>query len=69
MAAAVRHLETGIGFAHRADERMALASLVKLPAMAATYVAAHAGAVRLDKPSHARGHVRPGVAETGSVSW
>jgi D-alanyl-D-alanine carboxypeptidase (penicillin-binding protein 5/6) len=48
VAAAVRHLESGIGFAYRADERMPTASLVKLPVMVATYAAAHAGQVKFD---------------------
>ena len=48
VAASVRHLDTGVGFAHRADEQMPTASLVKVPVMVAAYAAAHAGAVRLD---------------------
>ena len=48
VAAAVRHLDSGLGFAFRADDRMPTASLVKLPVMVAAYAAAHAGDVRLD---------------------
>jgi len=48
VAAAVRHLESGIGFTYRADDRMPTASLVKLPVMVATYAAVHAGKARLD---------------------
>jgi len=48
VAAAVRHLGSGLGFAYRADERMPTASLVKLPVMVAAYAAAHAGTVKLD---------------------
>jgi D-alanyl-D-alanine carboxypeptidase (penicillin-binding protein 5/6) len=48
VAAAVRHLESGIGFTYRADERMPTASLIKLPVMVAAYAAAHAGQVKFD---------------------
>ena len=50
VAATVRHLDTGVGFAVRADRPMPLASLVKLPVMVAAYAAAHSGDIALDGP-------------------
>ncbi len=49
VTAAVRHLETGKGFASSADRPMPLASLVKVPVMVAAYAAAHEGRLALDE--------------------
>lgn len=69
VAAAVRHLESGVGFAHRADERMPTASLVKLPVMVAAYAAAHAGRVALDdRLTLAAGDLVPGSMVLDKVS-
>ena len=48
VAAEVRHLGTGVSYAHDADRPMPLASLVKVPVMVAAYAAAHEGRVGLD---------------------
>ena len=45
VAAEVRHLGTGVSYAHDADRPMPLASLVKVPVMVAAYAAAHEGRV------------------------
>ncbi|MFM9023900.1 MAG: serine hydrolase, partial [Planctomycetaceae bacterium] len=69
VAAAVRHLDTGVGFALRADERMPTASLVKLPVMVAAYAAAHSGTLRLDdRLTLAAGDLVPGSTVLDKLS-
>ncbi|MGI9177487.1 MAG: serine hydrolase [Pirellulales bacterium] len=69
VTAAVQHLDTGVGFAVRADRPMPLASLVKLPVMVAAYAAAHSGGVRLDEPITLRaGDLVPGSAVLEKLS-
>jgi len=48
VAAAARHLGSGVEFRYQADLPMPTASLVKLPVMVAAYAAEHAGRVSLD---------------------
>ena len=48
VAVAVKHLETGESFAHRADEPMPTASLIKFPVMIEAYRQAEAGKLNLD---------------------
>src|SRR6187397_627000 len=47
VAVAVKHLRTGETFAHRADEPMPTASLIKLPIMVEAYRQASEGKVNL----------------------
>lgn len=69
VTAAVRHLETGTGFAWSADRPMPLASLVKVPVMVAAYVAAHQGRVTLDEQvTFAADDVVPGSAVIDKLS-
>ncbi len=69
VAAAVQHLDAGVGFAARADRPMPLASLVKLPVMVAAYAAVHSGGVRLDEPVTLQaGDLVPGSAVLGKLS-
>ena len=69
VAAAVRHLGSGLGFAYRADERMPTASLVKLPVMVAAYAAAHSGTLRLDdRLTLAAGDLVPGSTVLDKLS-
>src|SRR5687768_1970883 len=49
VAVAVKHLKTGENFAHRADEPMATASLIKFPVMIEAYRQAEAGQLDLAK--------------------
>jgi D-alanyl-D-alanine carboxypeptidase (penicillin-binding protein 5/6) len=48
VAVAVKHLKTGEAFAHRDDEPMPTASLIKFPVMIEAYRQAHAGRIDLD---------------------
>lgn len=50
VAIAVKHLKTGESFAHRADEPMPTASLIKLPVMVEVYQQAHDGKLKLTDP-------------------
>ena len=50
VAAAARHLGSGVEFRYQADRPMPTASLVKLPVMVAAYAAVKAGTVSLDAP-------------------
>ncbi len=50
VAIAVKHLKTGESFAHRADEAMPTASLIKLPVMVEVYQQAHEGKLKLTDP-------------------
>jgi beta-lactamase class A len=50
VAIAVKHLDTGESFFHRADEVMPTASLIKFPVMIEAYHQAHEGLIDLDKP-------------------
>ena len=50
VAIAVKHLKTGESFAHRADEPMPTASLIKLPMMVEVYQQAHDGKLSLTDP-------------------
>ena len=50
VAAAFEHLETGERWEYQAEKRMPSASLIKLPVMAATYVASLHGDLSLDDP-------------------
>ncbi len=50
VAVAVKHLEKGEAFAHRADEPMPTASLVKFPVMIEVYRQANEGQIDLTKP-------------------
>lgn len=50
VAIAVKHLKTGETFAHRADEAMPTASLIKLPVMVEVYQQAHDGKLKLSDP-------------------
>lgn len=50
VAIAVKHLKTGESFAHRADEPMPTASLIKLPVMVEVYQQAHEGKLKLTDP-------------------
>jgi len=69
VAAAVRHLETGKGFASSADRPMPTASLVKAPVMVAAYAAAHQGRVALDEQvTFAADDVVPGSAVIDKLS-
>ena len=69
VAAAVRHLETGTGFASSADRPMPLASLVKVPVMVAAYAAAHQGRMALDEQvTFAADNVVPGSAVIDKLS-
>lgn len=49
VAIAVKHLKTGESFAHRDDEPMPTASLIKFPVMIEAYRQAHAGKIDLDQ--------------------
>src|SRR5713226_4018202 len=49
VAVSVKHLEKGESFAHRADEPMPTASLIKFPVMIEAYRQAGAGRVDLAK--------------------
>jgi D-alanyl-D-alanine carboxypeptidase (penicillin-binding protein 5/6) len=49
VAVAVKHLETGESFAHRADEPMPTASLIKLPVMITAYRDVEEGRLQLDQ--------------------
>src|SRR5438874_988680 len=49
VAVSIKHLEKGETFAHRADEPMPTASLIKFPVMVETYRQAGAGEVELAK--------------------
>lgn len=69
VTAAVRHLETGKGFASAADRPMPLASLVKVPVMVAAYAAAHEGRITLDEQvTFAADDVVPGSAVIDKLS-
>ena len=69
VTAAVRHLETGKGFAAAADRPMPLASLVKVPVMVAAYAAAHQGRVVLDEQvTFAADDLVPGSAVIDKLS-
>lgn len=50
VAIAVKHLKTGESFAHRADEPMPTASLIKLPVMVEVYQQARDGKLKLTDP-------------------
>lgn len=50
VAIAVKHLKTGESFAHRADEPMPTASLIKLPVMVEVYQQAQDGKLKLTDP-------------------
>ena len=50
VAISVKHLKTGESFAHRADEPMPTASLIKLPVMVEVYQQAHESKLKLTDP-------------------
>ena len=50
VAISVKHLKTGESFAHRADEPMPTASLIKLPVMVEVYQQAHERKLKLTDP-------------------
>lgn len=50
VAIAVKHLKTGESFAHRGDEPIPTASLIKLPVMVEVYQQAHDGKLKLTDP-------------------
>ncbi|MBC8112915.1 MAG: serine hydrolase, partial [Candidatus Saccharimonas sp.] len=50
VSVAVKHLKTGATFAHRADDPMSTASLIKFPVMIAGYQQAADGTLDLAKP-------------------
>ena len=69
VSAAVRHLDTGKGFASSAERPMPTASLIKVPVMVAAYAAAREGRVALDeKVSFAADDVVPGSAVIDKLS-
>ena len=69
VSAAVRHLDTGKGFASSAERPMPTASLIKVPVMVAAYAAAHQGRVALDEQvSFAADDVVPGSAVIDKLS-
>lgn len=50
VAIAVKHLQSGESFTHRADAPMPTASLIKLPIMVEVYQQAHDGKLKLNDP-------------------
>lgn len=50
VAVAIRHFDSGTGFAHRADRPMPTASLIKFPVMVEAYRQADAGTLDLKSP-------------------
>ena len=61
VAVAIKHLERGEQFEHRADEPMPTASLVKFPVMVAAYEAARQGDIQLeDRVTFGDGDKTPG---------